>query len=167
MNRVCKNSLDMKCLNSIASDLAYIGFDKNSKSFMYLCHAIFFTAHDYKDLAAVNCNVFTKIANFYNTKPANIEKTCRHALDTVYFDGNICRVNDVLGIKYLKQYEKPHLTTFISLLAEKHVIKLNKLILSRQKKRKLFKSTLKTKEVLNPFKMILIKKPSLNNSLNL
>lgn len=167
MNRVCKNNLDMICLNAIAADLSQIGFSKNSKAYTYMCHAIFFAMQDCNNLYSISAKVFTKVAQFYNTKPANIEKTCRHALDTVYFDGNICRVNDVLGIKYLKQYEKPHLTTFISLLAEKHVIKLNKLILSRQKKRKLFKSTLKTKEVLNPFKMILIKKPSFNNSINL
>lgn len=157
MNRVCKNSLDMKCLNSIASDLAYIGFDKNSKSFMYLCHAIFFTAHDYKDLAAVNCNVFTKIANFYNTKPANIEKACRHALDVVYFNGDLLKVNDALGINYLKPYEKPHLTTFICILAEKYIIRYNKLKLLRQRKIKTMQKTLKLDKVLNPSKIFLIK----------
>lgn len=160
MNRVCKTNLDMVCLNSIANDLALIGFCKNSKAYTYMCHAIFFAVQDSKNLSSISSKVFSKVAEFYNTKPANIEKACRHSLDAVYFDGNICKVNDVLGIKYLKPYEKPHLTTFISLLAEKHFIQLNKLILHREKQRKYFKRTLKINIVLNLSKIFLIKKAS-------
>ncbi len=153
MLRVCKNKFDMMCLNSIASDLAQIGFNKNTKAFVYLSHAIFFTMQKRGLVEMGIAKLFAKIAEFYNIKPKNIEKACRYALDVAYFDGKIENVNNVLGIKYLKRYEKPHLATFIAVLAEKHIIQHDKLILESKKN---FTSTLKTRQLLTPIKTVKI-----------
>lgn len=126
MNKT-SGAFEMECLNMIASDLIALGFSTSTKGFTYICHTILFAINDSKALSSVNSKIFPKIASLYATKTSNVERVCRHALDGVYFSGGLKDINTLLGFDYLKPYEKPGLSNFISTLAEHNIIKSSKL----------------------------------------
>ena len=152
MAPITQSTSEMECLNMIASDLVRIGFSASTKGFTYICHTIFFAVQDSKNLTSVNSKIFPKIAALYGTKTSNVERVCRHALDAVYFEGGLKNINRLLGFEYLKPYEKPSLSNFISTLSEHNIIKLSRRSRSNSQKSEKRKKSLilKINKLFNP-----------------
>lgn len=147
------DSLEMQCLGRIASDLRKLNISPNCRGYLYLCHAILLAALSGKPPRSIKAELFPKIANLYETKVENVERSCRHALDTTYYQGGFKILNKVLGCQYLSPYEKPSLTNFISTFAEKYIIKMNKIKLNQaaKKNEKTKKgSSLKSNKLFSP-----------------
>ena len=60
-------------------------------------------------------------------KVDSVERAMRHSLESAYFKNTLKNINTLIGFEYLSPYEKPSLTHFISLLAERHIILTNKI----------------------------------------
>ncbi len=135
MSAIKAANLEMECLNMIASDLSYLGFNSSSKGYRYLCHSIFFAVQDCKLLSSIGSKIFPKVAELFETKPSTIERTCRHSLDAVYLEGGLKNVNVLLGFNYIKPYEKPTLTNFISTISERNISRFNRLKMKLEKRK--------------------------------
>ncbi len=131
-------SAEIKCSENIYSDLAFLGISTSQKGFSYLCQAIFFAVQNPKLLKSIKANIVPKVASIYSTKSENVERAMRHSLEAAYFKNTLKKVNDLQGFCYLSPYEKPSLTNFISVLAERHIILYNKLLLKSSAPQKHF-----------------------------
>ena len=147
-------NLEMQCLNMIASDLSSLGFHSSSKGYSYLCHTIFFAVQDCRLLSSIGSKIFPKVAELFETKPSTVERTCRHSLDAVYLEGGLKNINSLVGFNYIKPYEKPSLTNFISTISERNIARFNRLKMAL-KKRSLKKSLILKLNKL--FKMVVPK----------
>lgn len=136
-------SADEQCYNNVFSDLRFIGLSCSQKGFSYLCLTILFAVQNPISLKSIKANLIPKVANYFNVKIENVERSMRHCLDAAYFKNTLKKINELLGFNYISPYEKPSLTNFISVLTERNIILYNKMIKEeRAKNRNLLKSTL-------------------------
>lgn len=63
--------------------------------------------------------MYRQIATEYSTSPSSVERAIRNALDNIWKNARAKTINKVIGLNLYTQYDKPSITQFITLLAEK------------------------------------------------
>ncbi len=122
-----ENLLEIKCKKNIFSDLSFIGISPSQKGYQYLCESIFIAVKEPKLLKSIKVCILPKLAKMFSARIESIERAMRHSLESAYFKNTLKNINKLIGFDYLSPYEKPSLTHFISLLAERHIITINKI----------------------------------------
>lgn len=135
--------LELKCKKNIFSDLSFIGISSSQKGYQYLCEGILIAVKEPKLLKSIKLCILPKVAKMFLAKVDSVERAMRHSLESAYFKNTLKNINTLIGFEYLSPYEKPSLTHFISLLAERHIILTNKMLKENndqllKNKRKLF-----------------------------
>lgn len=120
-------SVEMACLEIISCDLRRIKINPKCKGYSYLVHAIFLSSINDIRPKTIKSVLFAKISNMFDTKVENIERACRNAIESAYFNGGLKLMNKTLGFECLAPYEKPTLTCFISTFAQKYILLIEKL----------------------------------------
>ena len=120
--------IELKIKKQISSDLDFLGVPTSQKGFSYLCESIFFAVKHPKALKSIKAQIIPKIAEMFSAKCETVERSMRHSLEAAYFKNTLKNINKLIGFEYLSPYEKPSLTHFVSLLAERHIILYNKLL---------------------------------------
>ncbi len=63
--------------------------------------------------------MYRQIATEYCTSPSSVERAIRNALDVIWGNARAKTINKVVGLNLYTQYDKPSITQFVTLLAEK------------------------------------------------
>lgn len=63
--------------------------------------------------------MYQQIASEYSTSPSSVERAIRNALDNIWKNARAKTINKVIGLNLYTHYDKPSITQFITLLAEK------------------------------------------------
>lgn len=63
--------------------------------------------------------MYRQISTEYRTSPSSVERAIRNALDNIWKNARAKTINKVIGLNLYTQYDKPSITQFITLLAEK------------------------------------------------
>lgn len=117
----------MECLEMISSDLKRIKINPKCKGFSYLVHAISLSSLNGIRAKTIKSVLFAKISVMFDAKIENIERACRSAIESAYFNDGLKLMNDTLGFECLAPYEKPTLSCFISAFAQKYILIIEKL----------------------------------------
>lgn len=117
-----KGSIEMDCLEMISGDLKRIKINPKCKGFSYLTHAIFLSSVNEVRPKTIKSVLFANVANMFDTKVENVERACRNAIESAYFNDGLKLMNETLGFECLAPYEKPTLTCFISTFAQKYIL---------------------------------------------
>lgn len=133
-NSVAKNSIELECLEMISRDLKKIKINPKYKGFTYLAHAIFFSSINNTRQRTTKSILFTTIADMFDTRIENVERACRNAIESAYFNDGFKVINEILDFDFLAPYERPTLTCFISTFAQKYIILMQKLKLENKKR---------------------------------
>lgn len=88
----------------------------SSKGFYYLMDAICFAIEEPHLLQQVVGGLYAKVAQQYNTSPANIERCIRSAVEQTFERGNPRRLNPIFGSFIRPNSGKPTNGDFISVL---------------------------------------------------
>lgn len=133
--------MELKCKKNIYSDLSFIGISSSQKGYQYLCESIFIAVKRPRLLKSIKLFILPKVAKTFDVKVESIDRAMRHSLESAYFKNTLKNINKLIGFDYLSPYEKPSLTHFISLLAERNIIVYNKI--AKEKKDHLLKNNQK------------------------
>lgn len=119
-------SIKMNCLEMISCDLKRIKINPKCKGFTYLTHAIFISSTNDIRPKTIKSVLFAKISDMFDTRVENVERACRNAIESAYFNDGFKVINETLGFDYLIPYERPTLTSFISTFAQKYILLMQK-----------------------------------------
>lgn len=117
-----KGSVEMECLEMISSDLKRIKINPKCKGFSYLTHAIFLSSVNQVRPKTIKSVLFAYVANMFGAKVENVERACRNAIESAYFNEGLKHMNETLGFDCFAPYERPTLTCFISTFAQKYIL---------------------------------------------
>jgi len=110
----------MKDLRKFTRDiLMQIGIPGNVAGFKYLVEAIRIAIDNERTLNSITKEIYPTIANIFNTKPSNVERSMRHAISISWSRERICALNEIFGARYFVENEKPTNSEFIALFADK------------------------------------------------
>lgn len=144
------NDPNIKYLEMISDDLRMVKVNPKLKGFTYLTHAIYLSSINNIRPKTMKSVLLTKIAEMFDTRVENVERGCRSAIESAYFNDGFKKINQVLDFDFLAPYERPTLTSFISTFAQKYILLIakDKLQTSRLLSKKSL--TLKSNKLFNP-----------------
>ncbi|MGN1201577.1 MAG: sporulation transcription factor Spo0A [Candidatus Caccovivens sp.] len=111
---------EQKLLNiKLSTMLMSVGIPANAQGYQYLRSAIIlvFQHPDYTN--SITKQVYPIVAKQYNTTPASVERSIRHAIEIAWNRGKIDKINGVFGIELFGKYDRPTNGELIALLANK------------------------------------------------
>ncbi|MGN0961637.1 MAG: sporulation initiation factor Spo0A C-terminal domain-containing protein, partial [Christensenellales bacterium] len=68
---------------------------------------------------SITKQLYPIVAEQYNTTPARVERSIRHAIEIAWNRGKIDKINEVLGVELFGKYDRPTNGELIALLADK------------------------------------------------
>ena len=108
---------DRSKTDAIENLLQDIGFPTNIKGYPYLTHAILLISTDEKNLNSLNDNLYSKIAEEYNTTAGAVERAIRHAISTTWLRGNLELQQKLFRYTVDPEKGKPTNSEFLSLIS--------------------------------------------------
>ena len=97
--------------------LMKIGIIPKLKGYYYLHDAVKYTISSPDRTVYLTTNLYPYIAEKYDVKPCNIERSIRHAISVADSKGKIRRINDILGMDVYTEKERPSNGELITILA--------------------------------------------------
>ena len=96
-----------------------VGIPANAQGYQYLRSAIIlvFQHPDYTN--AITKQLYPIVAKQFDTTPARVERSIRHAIEIAWNRGKIDKINGVFGIELFGKYDKPTNGELIALMADK------------------------------------------------
>ena len=117
---VSNDEKEQKLLNVKLSNLLMtVGIPANAQGYQYLRSAIIlvFQHPDYTN--AITKQLYPIVAKQFDTTPARVERSIRHAIEIAWNRGKIDKINGVFGIELFGKYDKPTNGELIALMADK------------------------------------------------
>lgn len=87
--------------------------------FYYIKECVMMTLMKGGKVGGLFREMYRQIASEYSTSPSSVERAIRNALDNIWKNARAKTINKVIGLNLYTQYDKPSITQFITLLAEK------------------------------------------------
>lgn len=117
-----KNSLKMR----VTQVMHEIGVPANLKGHAYLRHAIMLSVEDPHVLDSITKELYPKVAQFFETTPSRVERVLRHAIEVAWDRGDLATLERWFGATISQLRGKPTNSEFISLIADKLRMELEK-----------------------------------------
>lgn len=114
---------EQKLLNvKLSNMLMSVGIPANAQGYQYLRYAIIlvFQHPDYSK--SITKLLYPIVAKQFNTTPARVERSIRHAIGIAWNSGKIEKINGVFGIELFGKYDRPTNGELIALLADKLIL---------------------------------------------
>lgn len=108
----------------ITNVLHDLGIPSNLKGYDYLKEAILMKFND-KTITYVTKDIYPRIAKEFNTKPENVERNIRHAIEVSCIRGNYEFIHEIFRNTKNTEKEKPTNYEFISTITERLKIDCN------------------------------------------
>lgn len=103
---------------TIADILIDLGVSPNLKGYRYLIDAVNAVAKDINQVKGITVNLYPCLARQYDTKPQNIERNIRHAIEAAWNKGRLNSIDPVFGNTVSKNKDKPTNSEFIARVAD-------------------------------------------------
>lgn len=93
----------MTLSNYVERRMMHVGATPEYTGYTYLISAIIMTMHDPSMLTHVTTELYPKIAQKYNTMPANVERSIRTIISAIWCDADNEALRELLGRNYKEQ----------------------------------------------------------------
>ena len=104
---------------TISNVLLKIGVSYKLDGAKYLARAVDIAINTPNSIITLTKNIYSVIAQEFGTKPANVERSIRHAVKKACASNCIEHLNQIFGINLYSQYERPSNGELIAILAER------------------------------------------------
>lgn len=122
-NRIMKNKeLDQM----VRSVLIKLGIYPHLFGYDYLILAVKLAVYDSGNVKNITTKLYPIIADMFDVPSACVNRSIRHAVENAANRGKMEYINEMYGIKIFNKNEKPTNTEFISLIADKLAVEINK-----------------------------------------
>jgi two-component system response regulator (stage 0 sporulation protein A) len=99
-----------------------LGIPNKLKGYKYIRDSIILIYEEFEEEFEITKDVYPLIAKKYNTKPSNIERNMRYALEISWERGNVEKINNIFGYTISEKTFKPTNSEFISRIVEELIL---------------------------------------------
>lgn len=103
----------------VTNILHNLGIPAHIKGYSYLREALIITIQDMNTLDSVTKILYPIIAKQFNTTPARVERSIRHAIEVGWSRGEVEFINTLFGYTINKDRGRPTNSEFIALISDK------------------------------------------------
>lgn len=109
-----ENSMERR----ISTIFLSLGVPANVKGYVYLREAVKLVVSSPERMSSVTKKLYPAIAEAFGSKPGNVERSIRHAIDVCWQRGHVETLNEICGFHAVSQAEKPSNSELIALIAD-------------------------------------------------
>lgn len=109
----------MKLRSKIDKMLVELKITPSLSGFQYIKECLIIILIKRGKVGGLFRGIYKQLANEYQTTASSVERAIRNALDTIWENAQARAINKVIGLNVFGKYDKPSITQFLTLLAEK------------------------------------------------